>query len=124
LNVYDHESMIIGKVYEKNGDLKKAKEFYDTYRRFVNNDQTVYRNLSLAFIYCQEGNREKALEHLRLFAREDNILYWLILFINKAPDMTPIERSPEFQKILQEIERKFWANHDKLRLTLEEKGVM
>jgi hypothetical protein len=75
-------------------------------------------------VYCKNGDSVKALKHLKLFAQEDNIQYWLILFINKAPDMTSIERSPEFQKVLAEIERKFWANHEKLKLTLEEKELL
>lgn len=124
LDVYQHENMLIGKVYEMMGQKEKAKEFEVSYLQYLERDQTVYKNLGRSFMYCKEGNSVKAMEHLKLFAKEDNIQYWLILFINKAPDMTATERSPEFQKVLTEIERKFWANHEKLKLTLEEKGLL
>ena len=124
LDVYQHENMLIGKIYEKMGEQEKANQFYESHRQYVNKDQTVYKNLALSLIYSHEGNRAKALEHLKLFAKEDNIQYWLILFFDKGPDMTPIERSPEFQKVLSEIEQKFWVNHEKLKVTLQDKGLM
>lgn len=124
LDVYQHENMLIGKIYEKMGEKEKANQFYESHRQYLNRDQTAYKNLGLSLVYCSEGNSPKALEHLKLFANEDNIQYWVILFLDKAPDMTPIERSPGFQQVLVEIEKKFWANHEKLKLTLEEKGLL
>jgi TolB-like protein/AraC-like DNA-binding protein/Tfp pilus assembly protein PilF len=124
LDVYQHENLLIGKIYDKKGEHEKAKQFYASYRQSLDRDQTAYKNLGYVAVYCEEGNKEKALEHLRLFAQEDNIWYWIILFLDKAPDMGPIERSPEFTKLRDEIEKKFWANHERLKLTLEEKGLL
>ena len=69
-------------------------------------------------------NREKALEHLRRFVQEDNIQYWIILFLNKDPDKNALDHAPEFEELSREIERKFWANHEKLKLKLEEQGLL
>lgn len=124
LDVFQYENMLIGKIYERMGEKSKAKELYSSHRSYIDRDQTAYKNLALSFIYCTEGNKAKALEHLKLFSQEDNIQYWIILFLDKAPDMTPIERSPEFKQVADEIERKFWATHEKLKQRLEEKGVM
>lgn len=124
LDVYQHENMLIGKIYERMGEKEKAKQFYASYRQYLDNDETAYRNLGLAFVYCWEGNTAKALEHLRLFAKEDNIQYWVILFLDKGPDMTDIERSPEFKKLTREVEKKFWANHEKLKRQLTEQGLL
>jgi TolB-like protein/AraC-like DNA-binding protein/Tfp pilus assembly protein PilF len=124
LDVYEHENLVIGRVYELAGETEKAKEFYERYRRYVEADQTAYKNIGLAVYYCQMNDSTKALEHLRLFTQEDNIQYWVILFMDKGPELTETEASPEFKKLLKEVERKFWANHEKLKLTLEEQGLL
>jgi TolB-like protein/AraC-like DNA-binding protein/Tfp pilus assembly protein PilF len=124
LDVFEHENLVIGRVYEKMGEAEKAKEFYERYGRYVEADQTAYKNIGLAIYYCQMDDSAKALEHLRLFTQEDNIQYWVILFMDKGPELTETEASPEFKKLLQEVERKFWANHEKLKLKLEEQGLL
>lgn len=124
LDVYQHENLLIGKMYERAGEIEKANALIASYRQFLDKDQTNYKNLGLVALYCYENNKEKALEHLRLFAQEDNIQYWIILFLNKAPDMGPVETSPEFEQLDAEIEKKFWANHEKLKLKLEEEGLL
>jgi len=124
LDVFEHENLVIGRVYEKAGETEKAKEFYERYGRYVEADQTAYKNIGLAIYYCQMNDSAKALEHLKLFTQEDNIQYWVILFMDKGPELTETEASPEFKKLLKEVERKFWANHEKLKLTLEEQGLL
>ncbi|MEQ1586019.1 MAG: helix-turn-helix domain-containing protein [Cyclobacteriaceae bacterium] len=124
LDVYEHENLVIGRVYELAGETEKAKAFYERYRKYLERDQTAYKNIGLAVYYCQMNDSAKALEHLRLFTQEDNIQYWVILFMDKGPELTETEASPEFKKLLQEVERKFWANHEKLKLTLEEQGLL
>jgi TolB-like protein/AraC-like DNA-binding protein/Tfp pilus assembly protein PilF len=124
LDVYEHENLVIGRVYELAGETEKAKEFYERYRRYVEADQTAYKNIGLAVYYCQMNDSAKALEHLKLFTKEDNIQYWVILFMDKGPELTETEASPEFKKLLQEVERKFWANHEKLKLKLEEQELL
>ena len=124
LDVFQHENLLIGKIYDKMGEHEQAQQFYASYRQFLDRTETAYKHLGLVAWYCEENNRDKALEHLRLFAKEDNIQYWIILFLNKAPDKTSIERSAEFQKLSREIEKKFWANHEKLKGKLEEQGLL
>jgi TolB-like protein/AraC-like DNA-binding protein/tetratricopeptide (TPR) repeat protein len=124
LDVFEHENLVIGRVYELAGETEKAKDFYERYRHYVETDQTAYKNIGLAVYYCQMNDNVKALEHLRLFTKEDNIQYWVILFMDKGPELTETEASPEFKKLLEEVERKFWANHEKLKLKLEEQGLL
>ncbi len=124
LDVFEHENLVIGRVYELAGETEKAKAFYERYRKYLERDQTAYKNIGLAVYYCQMNDSAKALEHLRLFTKEDNIQYWVILFMDKGPELTETEASPEFRKLLQEVERKFWANHEKLKLKLEEQGLL
>ncbi|GIL22110.1 MAG: hypothetical protein BroJett042_06230 [Bacteroidota bacterium] len=124
LDVYEHENLIIGKVYELAGEKEKAKAFYERYRKYLDTDQTIYRNLGLAVYYCQLNDSVKAIEHLKLFAREGDVQYWIILFMDKGPNLTETERSPEFIKLMQEVKEKFWANHEKLKQKLEEQGLL
>lgn len=124
LDVFRHENINIGLVYEAMGKKEKAKAFIEDYRQYLETDQTVYKNLALTFYYCHTNESEKALEHLRLFAREDNIQYWFILFMGEMPGKTKTEELPEFKKLMAEIERKFWANHEKLKTRLVEEGVL
>lgn len=124
IDAFEHENLVIGRVYELAGEDEKAKAFYERYRQYLERDQTVYKNIGLAVYYCQMNERAKALEHMRLFTQEDNIQYWVILFMDKGPELTETEASPEFKKLLQEVERKFWANHEKLRVKLEEQGLL
>ena len=124
LDVFQHENLLIGKIYDMMGEHEQAKQFYASYREFLARTETAYKHLGLVAWYCEENNRDKALEHLKLFTQEDNIQYWIILFLNKAPDKTPIERSAEFQKLSRDIEKKFWANHERLKGKLEELGLL
>ncbi|MBN8576208.1 MAG: helix-turn-helix domain-containing protein [Cytophagales bacterium] len=124
LDAFEYENLVIGRVYELAGEKEKAKEFYARYRKYLDRDQTAYKNAGLALYYCQMNDRTKALEHMRLFSQEDNIQYWVILFMDKGPELTETEASPEFKKILQEVARKFWVNHEKLKLKLEEQGLL
>lgn len=124
LDVYRHENMNIGLVYEKMGEKEKGKAFIENYRQYLDTDQTAYKNLGLALYYCHANDSQKALEHLRLFACEDNIQYWIVLFIDNGPDKTKTEDLPEFKKLMREIEKKFWQNHEKLKARLAEEGVL
>ncbi|MBX2895313.1 MAG: helix-turn-helix domain-containing protein [Cyclobacteriaceae bacterium] len=124
LDAFEHENLVIGRVYELAGETEKAKAFYERYRQYLQRDQTAYKNIGLAVYYCQMNDRVKALEHMRLFTQEDNIQYWVILFMDKGPELTETEASPEFKKLLKEVERKFWANHEKLKGKLEEEGLL
>lgn len=124
LDVYRHENLMIGMVYEKAGETEKAKAFIEDYRQFIETDQTAYKDLGLMAYYDYIGDTDKAIEHLRLFAKQDNIQYWIILFIQQEPRPANISKLPESKKLVNEIEAKFWANHEKLKLTLEEKGLL
>ncbi|MBX2944776.1 MAG: helix-turn-helix domain-containing protein [Cyclobacteriaceae bacterium] len=124
LDVYQHENMIIGVTYEKAGQKEAGKQFIESYREFLNHDQSAYRHAGLGMYYAYTGNKQKALEHFRQFAKEDNIQYWLILFIDKDPMLAGMATDPEMKKVLREIEKKFWANHNKLKLRLEEQGLL
>jgi TolB-like protein len=124
LDAYRHEDMMIGLAYEKAGETEKAKAFINDYRQYMETDQTAYKDLGLMAYYDYMGDTDKAIEHLRRFAKQDNIQYWIILFMRQEAMPGKLNDLPECKKLLNEIEAKFWANHEKLKLTLEEKGLL
>src|SRR5690606_4584422 len=107
LNVYVHENMLVGVVYEKVGKIQEGRQFIESYRAYLDKDQTAYKNLGLTMYYAHEGDFEKALAHFRLFAEEDHIQYWVILFLTKDPIADEIKKHPEFKKIWAGIEADF-----------------
>ena len=40
------------------------------------------------------------------------------------PAIVPLKKHPEFEQVMQKIEDRFWENHDILKETLEEKGLL
>ncbi|WPR77774.1 helix-turn-helix domain-containing protein [Algoriphagus sp. NG3] len=124
LNVYVHENMLIGVVYEQVGKMGEGRKFIESYRDYLDRDQTIYKNLGLTMYYAHEGDFKKALEHFRLFGKEDNIQYWIILFLNKDPMADKLKNHPEFKEIWEGVEEKFWRHNTETRARLEEQGLM
>lgn len=124
LDIFRHENLNIGLVYMKAGDTEKGKAFINNYHQYIEADQTAYKDLGLAAYYNSIGESDKAIQHLTRFSKEDNIQYWIILFMRQDPLPGGMNSLPECKKILDEIEAKFWANQKKLKLTLEDKGLL
>jgi hypothetical protein len=50
-------------------------------------------------------------------------MYWVILFPDD-PLTDKLKDLPEYERLRKKIERKFWQNHERLRKTLESKGLL
>jgi TolB-like protein/AraC-like DNA-binding protein len=124
LDVYRHENLTIAYVMEKVGEQAKAKELAENYKAFFESDRSVYQNLGLSAYYTYMNDQPKAVEHMKLFAKEDNVQYWIILFLEKDPLMERIKDHPEFKKYFNEVKAKFWKNHNMLRQSFSEKGLL
>lgn len=73
--------------------------------------------------YSYVGDKEQAIEHLRLFSREDNFVYWIILWdMGLGDDL--LGDVPELKEIMNDIEERFWSTHKAMRITLEEEGLI
>lgn len=123
LDIYKHESLKFAVVLSKMGQKKKAEEFAGIFKNYADNDRTIYKNANLAGYYCYRGDVRKTIDYLKLFSKEDNYQYWMLL-INDDPLFDPIKDHPEFIKVTDDIKAKFWATHKKLRMTLEEKELL
>ncbi len=122
--IYAGEDSKIGMTLLKLGRVEESKKFFDSYKAFVDNDTSIYKELAAAMYYSYLGETEKALDHLALFAEEDNIQYWILLFMKHDPIADNIKDLPEFKRIFKSIETKFWNKHKQINTSLREKAVL
>ena len=103
---------------------EKSKELFKSYREFLDNDRSIYQNLGYAVYNAYQGNIEKSIEYMKLFAREENIQYWIVLFLEGEPALDTALKNPEFKKSVEEMKTRFWNTHQQLKSKLEEKGLI
>ncbi|MBT1685983.1 helix-turn-helix domain-containing protein [Dawidia soli] len=123
LDIFKHENLKIGIVLQKMGQPEKGQRYIDAFERYVKTDSSIYRHANLAGYYSYLGDAPKAIEHMKLFAREKDYQYW-ILFFTIDPIADSVKDLPEFKKAMQQVRDRFWENHRKVRATLEEKGLL
>jgi len=125
LDLYDGEKAKIGLALSKLGRSEESKQFFQEYLEFAENDQSVYKHLSLAIYYSYMGDTDRAIEHMALFSEQEKYPYWYILFLGMDdPLFQHLEDLPEFQQILREIELKFWSYHKQIKDSLKKKGLL
>ena len=124
LQIFLAEDGKIGETYYQLGKTELANKLFTEYKTYADNDQSIYKNLSLAMYYSHMGKKQQAIEHLKLFVQQDNFQFWIILFLEMDPLVDPIKDLPEFKEIMNELRTKFWQHHDELQKTLKEKKLI
>ena len=124
LDLFIGENVKIGVVYKEMGLLEEYEKLFEEFRTYAENDNSVYKHLSLAVYYSYMGDTVKALEQLNLFSQQENYHYWTILFLKIDPLIDNIKELPEFKELLNEIEAKFWRAHEQMKASLKEKGLL
>ncbi len=124
LDIYRSENAKIGFVLSKMGLTEESEKLFRKYKDYAENDQSIYKHISLAMYYSYKGDTEKAAEHLKLFSEEDNYFYWTLIFTEIDPLVDNIKYLPEFKRIFKNIERKFWRSHKQIKASLEEKELL
>ncbi|MGK7390576.1 MAG: tetratricopeptide repeat protein, partial [Candidatus Cyclobacteriaceae bacterium M2_1C_046] len=124
LDIYPHENAKIGMVYHKMGMEEEAEDFFKAFSDYCEEDQSIYKSASMAVKYVHEGKNDQAIEQLKVFATQDNIQYWIVLFMEMDPILAPLKSHPDFDRIMQKIEDRFWEKHNQVRASLEEEGVI
>ncbi|MBM1105680.1 helix-turn-helix domain-containing protein [Aurantibacter crassamenti] len=124
LNIYPHENLKIGYVYERMGFKDKSATFYNAYAAYCKNDKSIYKSASTAMLYAHEGKIDEAIEQLNIFATQDHYQYWVLLFIEKDPLISPLKSHPNYNKTIQKIKDRFWENQAKLKSSLEKNDLL
>lgn len=124
LDIYRSEDLKIARVLAEVGFAEKAENYAKAFKEYSEYETSVYKQINLAIYSLYEGNAEKALEQMKLFAQESNFHYWTVIFLTMDPIMGNVRDLPEFKQVYGEIETSFWNQHTKIRATLEEKGLI
>ena len=122
----------VGYVYLQNGYKKEAEYYFNKQLEYCNESielgREYSRNLSafydLAGIYAFRGKRDKAIENLRKFNQGKWMSFFIFRFIKKDPLFDSIRNDPEFLEIVRDIETKYQAEHERVRIWLEEQGML
>jgi len=125
LDLYSGENGKMGLILAELGMTEESEAYFQEYLEFAENDQSIYRGLSLAGYYSYMGNTEKAIEYMDQFSQQEKYPYWYILFMGiDDPLFDNVDDLPEYQKIIREIEVKFWSYHKQIKDSLKEKGLL
>ena len=124
LDIYRSEDAKIAVVCAKLGMTEESEALFDRYSLYAENDKSIYKHLSLAVYNAYQGNSEKAIEEMRFFSQQENYHYWTFLFLKIDPLIDSMLDNPEFMELLELVESKFWQQHEQIKLSLEEKGLI
>ncbi len=124
LDIYRTEDIKIALVCSKLGMIDQSSELFEKYKVYVEHDNSIYKHLGLAVYNAYQGNSEKAVEEMKLFSQEQDYHYWTFLFLKIDPLIDGMLDNPEFMELLELVETKFWMQHEQIRETLDEKGLL
>ena len=125
IDPYSSEKGKMGVILSELGRPEESEEYFQEYLEYAENDQTVYKHLSLAAYYSYMGDTAKAIEHMDQFSEQEKYPYWYILFFRmNDPLFDNVDDLPEFKKIHRKIEVKFWRYHKQIKDSLKEKGLL
>jgi tetratricopeptide (TPR) repeat protein len=95
---------------------KESIRLKNTYARQV-------AHYDLAGVYTFLGDKELAYKHLEEFAKTNSqILYIIVMLKQQDPLFDSIREEERFQEILQNMEAKYQAEHERVRKWMEEQG--
>jgi TolB-like protein/AraC-like DNA-binding protein/Tfp pilus assembly protein PilF len=124
LDIYGSEDAKIGMVLSKIGLEAESEEYFKKFKDYAENDKSLYKHLNLALYYSYKGDTLRAIDQMKLFSQEKSYHYWTIIFLRQDPLMDNIKDLPEFRKIYQEIENKFWRNHNNMTVSLQREELL
>jgi tetratricopeptide (TPR) repeat protein len=122
----------IGYAYWENGYKKEAEYYFDKQLEYSKNEiilkrrwgQRLYPYYDIAGVYAFRGDKLKAYENLKLFNQRQRMPIWAVNQIKNEPLFNSIRNEPEFQQIVEDIEAKYQAEHERVRKWLEKQGML
>ena len=121
-----------GFIYSKNGLKKEASYYFQLQEDYCLQQIklgrpsaiSLYAYYDLAGVYAFRGEKEKAMENLRIFNQKKNYSNWMVTLINDDPLFDNIRNEPEFKQIVRDVEAKYQADHEIIRKWLKEQGML
>ncbi|WP_224995935.1 helix-turn-helix domain-containing protein [Cesiribacter sp. SM1] len=124
LDIYQQENLLIGTVMKKMGHHEKAARYIQEYKTLADNNESNYKPLLLAAYHMHMRDQHQALEQLELFSQEENIQYWVVLFIECDPLLEPLFATAAGKEAIAKVKTKFWKNHAEIKARLKKESLI
>ena len=120
----------IGYAYWKIGFKKEAEYYFSEQKK--QSEESIRMNRAyatlgayydLAGVFAFKGEKEKAYENLKIWAKMPVFPLWLVTLIKNDPLFNGIRNEPEFLQIVREVEAKYQAEHERVGKWIEENGM-
>jgi len=126
------QSHRIGYIFYKTGKFKEADDYFKQQIKYSEESiklnriysQIKHAHYDLAATYAFLGDKEKAYQHLDEFNTMDFFGLLLISFVKNDPLFVSIRNEERFKKILQDMEAKYQAEHERVKKWLEQQGML
>ena len=127
--LYSHR---IGYAFYKVGKYKEANYFFNEQIKYGTESIKLKRNIArtkqaqynLAGVYSFLGDKEKAYQYLDEFNTMNFCGLWWISYAKYDVLFDSIRNEGRFQKIIQNLEAKHNAEHERVKKWLEEQGML
>ncbi len=124
IDLYPAENLKIAYTYKRMGFSHKAEKYINKYKDYLEKDESIYREASLAMLYLYENKPDKAIEAYDKFSSQDGFQYWVLLFLKEDPLLKQLQYHPKYEETIEKIEMQFWKNHNQLKKSLEDKDLL
>tara|TARA_R110002126_G_scaffold124451_3_gene266450 strand:- start:27541 stop:29652 length:2112 start_codon:yes stop_codon:yes gene_type:complete len=124
IDIYPAENIKIAYTYKKNGFSDREEVYVNKYKDYLEKDESIYREASLAMLYLYENKPDKAIEAYNKFSLQDGFQYWILLFLEEDPLVKSLSTHPKYDEVFQKIKDRFWENHNRLKKSLKEKELI
>jgi len=130
LNLF--ESHRAGFAFWQVGKYKEAKEFFNQQIKYGEQSIKLSREIAesksahydLAATFAFLGNKVDAYKYLEEFDKRTSYPLWWVSLAKNDPLFAGIRYEERFQKILQNMQTKYEAEHDRVRKWLDEQGML
>lgn len=124
IDLYPAENLKIAYTYKRMGFSNKAEKYINKYKDYLEKDESIYREASLAMLYLYENKPDKAIEAYDKFSSQDGFQYWVLLFMKEDPLLKQLQNHPKYDETIEKIEVQFWEKHQILEETLKKEKLL
>ena len=126
------QSHRVGYAFYQVGRNKEAEYYFNQQIKYDEESIRLNREIvqwraaqyDLAGTYAFLGNKVKAYKYLDEFNTMNSYPLWWVVFLKHDPLFNSIRNEERFQKILQNVEAKYQAEHERVRKWIEEQETM
>ncbi|WP_406683725.1 helix-turn-helix domain-containing protein [Seonamhaeicola sp. MEBiC1930] len=124
IDLYPAENIKIAYTFNKMGFSNKAEQYLNKYKDYLEKDESIYKEASLAVLYLYENMPDKAIEAYSKFSLQDDFQYWVLIFMKKDPLFMQLQSHPKYEETIGKIEIQFWKKHQQIKEKLEKEGLL